>query len=38
MGAIYDFDPIFSFGRVADIFDPCIAPLRKRPGRWRRHI
>ena len=39
MGMRYDFDvdllipdPGLSF------YSPCIAPMRKRPGRWRRHI
>ncbi|MDM8007670.1 MAG: excinuclease ABC subunit UvrA [Phycisphaerae bacterium] len=39
MGAIYDFDPdLLVPDPSLSFFDPCIAPLRKRPGRWRRHI
>lgn len=39
MGAIYDFDPdLLVPDPSLNFFDPCIAPMRKRPGRWRRHI
>ncbi|MGQ9650350.1 MAG: excinuclease ABC subunit UvrA [Phycisphaerae bacterium] len=39
MGAIYDFDPdLLVPDPSLSFFDPCIAPMRKRPGRWRRHI
>jgi excinuclease ABC subunit A len=39
MGTRYDFDPdLLIPDPTQPFFAPCIAPMRKRPGRWRRHI
>ena len=39
MGTIHDFDPDLLIPVPSlPFFAPCIAPMRKRPGRWRRHI
>ena len=39
MGVTYRFDPelLVPNGDLA-FFDPCVVPMRTRPGRWRRHI
>ncbi len=39
MGVIHDFDPeLLVPDPSLPFFAPCVAPMRKRPGRWRRHI
>jgi len=39
MGTCYDFDPeLLVPDPSLPFFAPCIAPMRTRPGRWRRHI
>jgi excinuclease ABC subunit A len=39
MGTSYDFDPdLLVPDPSLSFYDPCIAPMRHRPGRWRRHI
>ncbi|MEP0843177.1 MAG: excinuclease ABC subunit UvrA [Phycisphaerae bacterium] len=39
MGTRYDFDPdLLVPDPNLPFFAPCVAPMRTRPGRWRRHI
>ncbi len=39
MGQRYDFDPTLLVPDPSlPFYAPCIAPMRTRPGRWRRHI
>ncbi len=39
MGTQYDFDPeLLVPDPSLNFFAPCVAPMRTRPGRWRRHI
>lgn len=39
MGSHFDFDPgLLVPDPSLPFFEPCIAPMRIRPGRWRRHI
>lgn len=39
LGVRFDFDPDLLVPDPSKRFlDPCVAPLRTRPGRWRRHI
>jgi len=39
MGTIHDFDPDLLIPDPSlPFYAPCIVPMRKRPGRWRRHI
>lgn len=39
IGSVHDFDPELLIPDPSlPFYAPCVAPLRHRPGRWRRHI